>query len=284
MAALVTTQLAVTAVAGAATVVKKPGTAVNALSDGVARAARARGDAAPKVIDLSGDPIADSARIARESKGEKVIYALGPDAVAAAAEAKVGARIVALNVPNPARATGAATYFSIYPQPERVFAFLRQRMNARAVGFLHSPAQNREVAASFATAAQAAGITFVPIGVTSSGELVRDLKSALPKIDALILAVDPIVFDRQKLRFIVEAMAGAKKPSIGFLPELTTFGVTISLSVDPAALAQAAVAEGDGAAGARAVRHLDQTVVTVSRRSAEQTGLAVEKLGATTIH
>ena len=259
--------------APAAVVVRKPAPAINPLSEAVAQASSSR------VVDLSGDPIADLAQVGREALREQVVYAVGPDAVIAAVNATKTAKIVALGVPNPAKISGDAVFLSVYPRLAGVLDFAATRLQVKSVGLLFSPGPNREIAAEFEKAAAAKGIRFVAAPVNSNGELVRVLKDTLPKVDALILAVDPLLFDRLSLRFIVESASQNRKPTIGFLPELPAFGVTVALSLDPSAIAAAAVEEGGRAAGRR-VRELDFANVTASKKSAELLGLTMETLGA----
>lgn len=244
---------------------------------------RARG-AAPRIVELSGDSAADAARISRECGSADVVYAVGVDAATSVAEAGPAARLVALGVPNPSRMKGGGVYVSVYPSLRKTFEFARNRLGADRVALLYSPAQNRETAETFAMAAASSGIALVPVPAGSSGELVRALKGGLEGVDALILAVDPLVFDRQSLRLIVERTAAHRVPTIGFLPELVSHGVTIALSCDPAAVAATALAE---AANATSTRKREAEVasmtVSVSRRSAELIGLKPESLGAQAI-
>ena len=104
--------------------------------------------------------------------------------------------MVSLGVPNPARVKTPGVYVSIYPRLERVFAYLKQTLGAQRVGLVFTPAQNREVALSFLKVGEAQGVTVVPIPVSSSGNLIRQLKKTLPEVDMLLLAVDPILFNR----------------------------------------------------------------------------------------
>lgn len=236
--------------------------------------------AAPRVVELTGDTLADTARIARESKGQAVVYAIGPDATEVAAEAR-GTAVVSLSVPNPARVRTPGTYVSVYPRLEGVLGFVKGDLKGRQAGLLFSPAKNREVALAFMKAAEGQGVTVVPITVSSSGDLTRELKSALPRIDVLLLAVDPILFDPQNLEYIVSETRAAGKPTVGFLEEMTRLGVTVGLV--PSAEAQATVAV-DAArepvlVGKRRVEVVEATVV-VSRRAAEALKLDPEAIGA----
>ena len=260
----------------AAVALKKPSPTLDPIANALAAS-----PAAPRIVDLSGDKIADAARLTREAQNEKVIYTIGPDATAAAGDASVAAKIVAIGVPNPAKMKANATYLSVYPRYDRVLSFAATQLKAKRVAFLFTPSQNREIAAELVAASTNSGVTITPVAVNSVGELVRSLKETLPSVDAVILAIDPIDFDRLNVRFIVEAAGAQRKPVIGFLPELLTAGVTIALTVDPSAVVAAAVEEASTPPSkTRKVRQLDSFVISVSRRSAERIGLNVESLGA----
>jgi hypothetical protein len=233
-----------------------------------------------RVVELTGDPPADSALISRETRGVPVLFAIGPDATEAAGEAH-GAAVVSLGVANPAQVRTAGTYVSVYPNLDHVFAYLKGTLKARQAGLVFSPAKNREIALQFLKAGTSEGVVVVPIAVGSAGDLVRELRPALARIDVLLLAVDPLLFDARSLEFIVGDARAARKPTVGFLEEMTGLGVTVGLVAPADAAATAAV----GASGAP-VRvgkkrvDADGTTVIVSRKGAAAVGLVPEALGA----
>ena len=196
---------------------------------------------AARIVELTGDLPADTARISRETKGAAVLFAIGPDATEAAGEAR-GPAVVSLGVANPAQVKTPGIYVSMYPNLDRVFEYVKGTLKASRVGFVFSPAKNREIALQFLKAGSAQGVTVVPVTIGSSGDLVRDIKGALPNVDALLLAVDPIVFDPHSLEFIVAEARNANKPTVGFLEDLAHLGVTVSLVALPAEAAEAAIA------------------------------------------
>ncbi len=268
-------------VSPASVIVAKPGSAAAAsVAPAIAKLlAEASGEGGPRIVELSGDAPADSARIARETRAARVIFAIGPDATEAAGEAR-GTPVVSLGVPNPARVKTAGTYVSIYPRLERVFEITKTRLKARKVGLLFSPAKNREVALAFMKAAQEQGVELTPIAVGSSGDLTRELPKALASIDVLLLAVDPLIFDRESLAFVVEQAGAARKPTIGFLAELPRLGVTLALVASAAATAQAAVtAARDPVLVGKKRVDVDNVTVIASRKGLGAMGLSPEVLG-----
>jgi hypothetical protein len=121
----------------------------------------------------------------------------------------------------------------------------------------------------------------VPVAVSSSGDLVRELGQALPKVDAMLLAVDPILFNRESLSYITNETRKAKKPTVGFLEDLTRLGVTVSIVAPPQAVAATAVAAAQNPVviGKKRV-DVDAFTVVVSRREAEAVGINPEAIGA----
>jgi ABC-type uncharacterized transport system substrate-binding protein len=265
-------------IASATVLVTKPGRGAN---QQIAQAlARALGEGELRVVELSGDLPADSARIARETGGEPIVFAIGPGATEMVGEVK-GPAVVSLRVPNPARVKTAGAYVSIYPPLERVLGFVSKSLGARRAGLLFTPAQNREIALSFLKAGESAGVTVVPVPVSSSGDLIRQLKKHLPAVDVLLLAFDPIVFQRRSLEYVVKEARSAGKPTLGFIEELTGHGVTISLIAPPEAVAAAAVAAAEQPVrvGKRRIE-VAESVVVVSRSAARAVGLDPEAIGA----
>ncbi len=273
--------LAVPATAeGPALIVRKGGPGTAALAEALGKALAAQ---SPQTVELTGDVIADSARLARDAGTQGVIFAIGPDATDAAGTLN-GPSVVSMAVPNPARLRTAGTYLSIYPRLERVFAWTKGSLGARRLGLLFSPAQNREIALQFLKAAAAQGVTLEPVPVNSAGDLIRDLDGALPKVDALLLAVDPILFDRQALKFIVDKCTAEKKATVGFLEDLPKLGVTAVLVTPPAAVAaMAAQAAQEKVTVGKKRIEVDGATIIVSRKAATAIGLNPEALGATRV-
>lgn len=261
-----------------AVILKKAGASGGDVAQALARAMN--GASAPRVLELSGDALADSARVARETRGESTLFVIGHEATELVGDVR-GPAIVSLGVPNPARVRTAGTYVSMYPRLERVFELLKGPLKARAAGLLFMPTRNREVAVTFLKAGEAAGVNVVPIPVSSDGDLVRELKGALPRVDVLVLLVDPIIFNQQNLGFVVGEARQARKPTLGFLEELTSFGVVMAMEAPAAAKATAALAASKEPVvlGKKRVE-VEAAVLTVSKKDAEAIGLNAEALGA----
>ena len=262
-----------------------PGTAIivrMAGRGGSAALSTALGEKLPgaRIVELTGDLPSDTARISRETRGVPVLFAIGPDATEAAGEAR-GPAVISLGVANPAQVKTPGVYVSIYPNLDRIFGYVKTSLKAARVGLVFSPAKNREIGLQFLKAGAAQGVTVVPVTIGSSGDLVREVKAALPKVDVLLLAVDPVIFDPQNLDFIVAQAREAQKPTVGFLEELVPLGVTVSLVAPPDEVASVAVAASAQpvTVGKKRVE-VEGIHVIVSRKAAAAIGLIGEALHA----
>lgn len=234
-----------------------------------------------RAVELSGDLAADSATLVRETREAPAVFAVGVYAAETAGSAATRSRIVGVGVANPAKLRVACTYVSLYPGYDVIFDYLRGPLQARSVGVLYSMAQNREVAEGLFRASETRGVNVVPIGVSSSADLVRKLPAALARVDVLLLTVDPLVFDRRNLDFIAAESRRLKKPTLGFLDQLSGAGVTVNLVARPAAIALVAVsaARDEPAVGRRRLS-VDDVTIVVSRDSARHLGIDAGRLGA----
>ena len=266
--------------AEASLIVKKPKSASSTRIARELSRALGAGEAA-RIVDLTGNSLVDRARVSREARGQPILFAIGPDATETAQEAENTA-VVSIGVANPARLKTPGIYVSVYPDLGRVFEYMRDTLGASRVGLLFTPAKNREVALGFMKAAETRGVGLVPVPVRSSGDLIRQLKKALPNIEVLLLAVDPILFDRRSFGYIVEQARRARIPTVGFLEEMTgNSGVTLSLVASPEATAAVAVeASRDPVFVGKRRVEVDRLRVVVSRRPAAAIGLRPEALGA----
>jgi ABC-type uncharacterized transport system substrate-binding protein len=263
--------------AAAGSVVLKPRSESFGLTDAIVRAL----SGGARVIELTGDDLADASRLARESKGQPVLFAVGPKSAEVAGEAR-GTAVVSLGVANPAQVRTPGTYISFYPRLDKVFEYLRDTLKAKAVGFVFTPSRNREIALGFVKAGEAAGVAVIPVTVGSTGDLYRSVKPALGRVDALLLAIgDPVTTSRESVEYVVEQAQAARKPTVGFLEGLTREGVTLALVAPASAMAKAAseAAQQPQTVGKKRVE-VDEMQVVVSPKAAAAIGTSPEALGA----
>jgi len=236
---------------------------------------------APRVLELSRDAPADAARLSRETRDRPVLFAVGPDAADIAGRADGAAGVVSLGVPNPAHVKTPGTYISIYPRLEAVLQALAEDLGIRRAGLLFSPSQNREIGLAFIRAGQAAGVSIQPLPVGSDGDLIRRLRSGLEGLDVLLLPVDPILFDRRSLEYVVEETRKAGVPTVGFLEGLERLGVTLTVAADPAAVARVAVAaSADPVTVGKKRMEVDGWKILVSPAGGAAVGLSSDAIDA----
>jgi hypothetical protein len=233
---------AVAAPAGDLIVKQGGGRAVTEMVDALIKEAPYK-DKPPAVLELSGDWNTDFARVSRGVAEGTSLLAVGPNATVlagAVSESQKKGRVVSLAVPNPERLKARATFIAFYPRLEAVLRFLGTKFSARNVGFLYSPSHNSALAQAFSNAAAAHGMSLRAIAANTAGDVVRQLKPAMAEIDVLVVPVDPLVFDRDTLRLLTEQARAARKPAIGFLPDLAELGLTGALTLSKEAVARAA--------------------------------------------
>jgi hypothetical protein len=245
-------------------------------------ALRGRAHAA-RDVELSGSSSADAALVPHEAHAGDVVYAIGPDAVVAARSIDKKSKIVALNVPNPDRLGTDATYVSAYPNLNSTFAVLANKLFVKKVGVLYSPSQNHEMALKFAAQMVAHGIQPLPIPVTA-GNAAAALRRSIAGLTAVVLLIDPLLFDATAMHDVLAVTSAAKVPTIGFLSDLTAIGVTIAIVVPAGNVAEAAVRSAASASpGQRDFVESDAIEIVVSKQSALEVGLDPKTIGATTV-
>src|SRR4029079_9887526 len=112
-----------------------------------------------------------------------------------------------------------------------------------------------------------------PIPVTA-GNAAASLRRAISGLSVVILLIDPLVFDAAAMRDVLAVTSAAKIPTVGFLTDLTSIGVTGALVVPAGNLADMAVRSAAGAApGSRNVVEADAIEIVVSKQSAQEVGL-----------
>jgi len=210
--------------------------------DALIKEARTHG-VEPRVVEITGRFGADQARLERVAAGERTFFALGPHATALAGvvvQSSSNARLISLAVPNPERVQATAAYIAFYPRAEPALRWLAERFHARTFALVYTPSQNAAMAATFDAAAKTLGLGLRAVPAASSGELVRGLRAAVREVDVVLFPVDPLLFDRESVRIVVDEARAAGKPVVGFLPDVATLGFAGALVNSPEALAKTA--------------------------------------------
>ena len=134
-----------------------------------------------------------------------------------------------------------------------------------------------------ATTTSLASARLQPIPATG-GSAAAALRPHLGKINAVLLLIDPLLFDERTMHEIILAAAAAKVPTIGFLPELPSVGVTFALTTPAAQLAALAVRSAPlSTPGTRRTVELDALEVTASKKSADDLGLDLKAIGGVNV-
>ena len=247
------------------------------IAEALIKEARTHGVEA-RSVEITGRFGTDQSRVSRLAQGEQIFFALGPHATALAGvvvEASGKGRVISLAVPNPERVQTPARYVAFYPRPEPALKWLGARFDARTFGFVYTPGQNAAIAATFEAAAKAQGMKLRAIPAASSGELVRGLKGARAEVDVLLFPVDPLLFDRESVQIVVEEARAARKPLLGFLPDVPQLGFTAALVNSPEALAKAAWQLSRVPAGAaEGVQEVDGPMLFVTKEGTTTVDLA----------
>lgn len=180
-----------------------------------------------------------------EAKGAKFFYAVGPAAANLATQSPTASGIY-IFVPNPSGigllAKSRWSGVSPYPDPRLVFQHLRSAMKIQSVAVLYTKKHNQEVAQAFEAAAAEEKMTLRLVGLKGPEELQGALVPALRLADALLVLLDPIAFNNDSIRFVVNTCLQEKKPAIGFMDSVASMGVPFAFYPPPDEIARTAVA------------------------------------------
>jgi ABC-type uncharacterized transport system substrate-binding protein len=183
-------------------------------------------------ISVSSDPAQAQKDIkGLEAKGAKYFYAIGPAAANLATQS--GSAGVYIYVPNPAgsgllnKAKWAGV--SPYPEPRLVLQHIRSAMKVQRIAVLYTRKNNEEVAQVFDSAAAEEKIPCKLVGLRGPEELQTALGPALKQADALLILLDPIAFNSDSIRYVVNTCIQEKKPVIGFMDSVASSGVPFAI-------------------------------------------------------
>lgn len=168
-------------------------------------------------------------------------------------------RIVATELPVEAQLT-LFRYF--FPQVKRI-------------GVIYSPEFNREWVREAQDAAERLGVELVAESVRRTSSVPGDLKSLLPKVDALWLTADPTVLSNEAtIRDIFQQCQGARKPVFTYSAAYAELGATLMISPDiPTIGRQAAGLLLAEDTGAQPVQSPAGSEITLNLRAVKALGL-----------
>jgi len=257
----------------------------SALYDSVAAAVKAEhaadGAQSPQgPVAVSTDPVQAAKDVkALESKGAKYLYAIGPSAANLATQSATVSGVY-IYVPNPgasglsAKARWAGV--SPYPDPRLVLQHIRASMRIQSIAILYTKKYNQEVAQVFDAAAAEEKMPCRLLGLKGPEDLQATLGPALKSVDALLVLLDPIAFNPDSIRFVVNTCLQEKKPAIGFMDSVASVGVPFAIYPSADEIAKTAVAAMRGLKQAkpedRKVRYPQKFVLSINENAVKSLG------------
>jgi ABC-type uncharacterized transport system substrate-binding protein len=257
----------------------------SALYDSVAAAVKAEhvadGFPAPQgPLAVSTDPNQAAKDVkGMEAKGAKYLYAIGPAAANLATQSATVSGVY-IFVPNPASSGLSAKArwagVSPYPDPKLVLQHLRAAMRIQSVAVLYTKKHNQEVAQVFEAAAAEEKMPCRLVGLKGPEELQAALGSALKAAGALLVLLDPVAFNPDSIRFIVNTCLQEKKPAIGFMDSVASVGVPFAIYPPADEIAKTAVAAMRALKQAkpedRKVRYPQRFVLSINENAVKSLG------------
>lgn len=183
--------------------------------------------------DLSGE--AGRQLEATASDGTRLILALGTPALEAAAQQAADVPIIAGMVLQEAdirRAKNASGVFLDFPI-ETQFAWLRRILpEARRIGVVYNPAENRGAVETAGTVAKSLGLQLVAVEVSTPAELPAALESLSNRADALWGLSDSVVVTPQTAKNLLLFSFRNRIPFIGLSAAWVKAGALYALDRD----------------------------------------------------
>lgn len=256
----------------------------SALYDAIAGGIKTKhsGDGSPAPqgpVSVSTDPAKASQDMrGLEGKGARYFYALGPAAANLATQSPTASGVY-IYIPNP---TGAGLTVkpkwagvSPYPDFNLVLQHLKGVMKIQRVAVLYTKKNNQEIAQVVNAAAGEAQVGCTLVGIKGPEELQGALGGALKQSDAVLVLLDPIAFNPDSLRFVVNTCIQEKKPAIGFADALASSGLPFAIYPPPDAIAETSVEAMKALRGgkdAQKVRYPQRFVLSVNENAAKSLG------------
>lgn len=219
---------------------------------------------------------------ALEAKGAKFFYAIGPAAANLATQSPTAGGVYVF-VPNPA-GTGLAgkakwSGVSPYPEPKMVLQHIRSAMKIQRVAILYTKKNNQEVAQAFDDAATEEKMSCRLVGLKGPEELQSALGPALKQVDGLLVLLDPLAFNPDSIRFIINTCLQDKKPVIGFMDSVASVGVPFAIYPPADEIAKAAVSSMRALKSKnedRKIRYPQKFVMSINENAVKSLGASYE--------
>jgi hypothetical protein len=183
----------------------------------------------------------DEAKGAVSREKDSLICAIGPTAITLAFQSG-SSKGVAVGLPNPLSKNFSAkkdfVFVSLYPEPKLVFDYLLKTAGAKSVGIIYTNSVNQEMADYFKSQAETAGFKCRMMGVNSPQDLTAPFSYFLDQVDAALLLIDPLAYNKDVVKFMVTKAIEKKKPIFGFSEQVASAGIPVAFFIPPQELSQ----------------------------------------------
>lgn len=199
-----------------------------------------------------------------------VVLAIGPEAQAAAANARPGHLLHAL-------ASGASGGIPLYASPERQVRDIRALLpSAQRLGVVYDPARSAGAMDAYAAAARSAGFQLVRKPVHARSEVAGAVRELAGEVNALWLVPDVTVVSADTFKFMIERSIENKIPVIGFSSGMAQAGALLVVEATyPEMGRKAAVAARRMLAGAQVTPQPADGVVYLNSSTADLLGVSI---------
>jgi hypothetical protein len=191
-------------------------------------------------LTITGDAVADYAKIQQFVKQGDVVAAIGTDAARACSGLK-GMRLMGLLIPNAPEFAKTMQVISLYPDPQVLFPYLKQHGYSSLL-LLHA-GDSAERAFLLAMAGRQAGVDIKPVSVESPLDIPTKLRKGLEGVQAAVLSVDPKFFDEAFLKLVMEEVRRSGKPVFCFLRIFLDYGADAAFIVEEEDMAREVLAK-----------------------------------------
>lgn len=248
-------------------------------SDMIARAEAALlKNAAPpcatwKEVEITGDALADYARVQQTVQEGDTVVAMGTDAAKTVMGLKK-VRKIGLLIPNGPECACCMQVISLYPALPQVYKYLKDRTYTSLL--LLYTSETAERAFHLSMKGREFGLEIKPVAVESPLDVPTRLRKGLDKAQGVLIAIDPKFFDEGFLKLMMEEIRRSGKPAFAFLKVFLDYGAEVAFTVEEADMAREVMTRLKGPAETGIV---EVGSVTVKRGKETKGDWTDEKLG-----
>jgi len=195
--------------------------------------------AAWKTLEISGDALADFAKVQQAAREVDIVVALGTDAAKGVRSLKKN-RKVGLMIPNGLECACCMQVISLYPDLRQVYGYLKKRTFTSLV--LVYTSETAEKAFHLSMTGREMGMDVTPVAVESPLDVPTRLRKGLDKAQGVLIAIDPKFFDEEFLKLMMDEIRRSGKPVFAFLKVFLDHGADVAFTVEEADMAREVMA------------------------------------------